>query len=137
MDETREAELRGRVSDAVVQDFIDDLPRPLGVAELSLRLRVSRASTMHHVRRGHLVACRVDGRWVVDVEASDRFLREMIESIRARRPALAASAFDGTRTVYVPVRGAVIDRLAALMEQQHATAERVIEDLLADRVGAV
>lgn len=119
-----------------MQDFIDDLPSPLGVAELAMRLRVSRASVMHHVRRGNLVARRDHGRWVVDVEASDGHLREMIRGIGVRKPTVPASTFDRTRTVYLPLRGEVLDRLVVLMEREHSSAERVIEELLAERVGA-
>ncbi|MGG7465176.1 helix-turn-helix domain-containing protein [Plantibacter sp. YIM 135347] len=134
MDPLTEVELRRRLSVAVVQDFIDDLPEDLRVSVLATRLRVSRASIMHHVRRGHLAATRVDGHWIIDVEASDRHLREMIRGVGIRRPVVSATSLEHPRTVYVPLRGSILDRLTEIMEREQVTVERFIEDLLLDRL---
>lgn len=125
--------LRSRLADAVTRDFLDGLPDPLPVSVLATRLRVSRTAVMHHVRRGALVATRVDGRWVIDQAASEAGLQRLLAGIRARRPAVRSEAFTRQEAVYVAVRGLALERLADLMEREHTSAEEVVDELLRGR----
>lgn len=63
---------------AVIQDFLDDLPRFIEPAELALRLQIKRAVVYDHIARGLVSAKRTNRRWAIDVDANRLWIAERI-----------------------------------------------------------
>lgn len=112
--------------EALVEDFIDDLPRPVRTAELAARLHVSRASLMTNIRRGNVVANRRAGRWEIDTVASRTYLRSAILSLGARRRALSGVDEDRSATVQLTLSGRASEVLSDLMQDTHLSAPELV-----------
>lgn len=80
---------RATLESAFVQDFIDGLPRPIGASQLAGILRVSRHDVYMGLRRGSLVATKLDDIWLIDPQRSRTWIekryRRLVKNIRADR----------------------------------------------------
>ncbi|HXH35562.1 MAG TPA: hypothetical protein VNJ54_14350 [Plantibacter sp.] len=112
--------------EALVQDFIDDLPKPVRTAELAARLHVSRASLMTNIRRGNVTATRQAGRWEIDTVASRTYLRSAILSLGDRRRSLSGVDEDRSANVQLTLSGRASEVLSDLMNDTHLSAPELV-----------
>lgn len=114
------------LQEALVQDFIDDLPKPVRTAELAARLHVSRASLMTNIRRGNVTATRQSGRWEIDTAASRTYLRSAILSLGERRRTLSGVDEDRSANVQLTLSGRASEVLSDLMNDTHLSAPELV-----------
>lgn len=114
------------LQEALVEDFIDDLPRPVRTAELAARLHVSRASLMTNIRRGNVIASRRAGRWEIDTVASRTYLRSAILSLGERRRTLSGVDEDRSTNVQLTLTGRASAVLSDLMHDTHLSAPELV-----------
>ncbi|MGK9147485.1 hypothetical protein KXS11_07665 [Plantibacter flavus] len=114
------------LQEALVQDFIDDLPTPVRTAELAARLHVSRASLMTNIRRGNVIATRQSGRWEIDTVASRTYLRSAVLSLGERRRSLSGVDEDRSSSVQLTLSGRASEVLSDLMQDTHLSAPELV-----------
>ncbi|MGG7507516.1 hypothetical protein [Plantibacter sp. YIM 135249] len=128
---------RQRLREALIQDFVDDLPSPLYATRLAKVLRVRKEVVHRAIERGALTATKVDGAWVVDAAASRPYLRGAILRLSARRrhllEELSRVTVRPTRVTLTARSVELLDVLAGGKEAEYAIA---IEQALEVSAGA-
>lgn len=98
---------------AVLEDFIEDLPRPVRPAELARRLHLSQSLMDNHIATGALAAVLTESGWVVDTVAGhgwiDHFLLSVTHRLMAFPEVLRSAAQTRSLLAMVGLRAAVIE----------------------------
>lgn len=115
----------GALGEAILQDFLDDLPDPLHPWQLASRLILSRAVVYYHITHGHLVARRVNGAWEIDHEANRDWIAESLRTISERRKRLRASASPNAPTTIIVSDPDALTQLWILVEAGLSPSEAV------------
>ncbi|WP_138945005.1 hypothetical protein [Plantibacter sp. M259] len=76
---------RHALQQAVVQDFLDDLPEPVHLADIAKRLYLSYSLVKYYLTTGQLVGVLRNGRWHIDAYASREWIGRFLASRASRR----------------------------------------------------
>lgn len=98
---------------AVLEDFIDDLPRPVRPRELARRLHLSQTLMDNHITTGALAASLTENGWSVDTVAGrswiDHFLLSVTHRLMAFPEVQRGAAQTRSLRAMVALRAAVIE----------------------------
>lgn len=105
------------LQEALLEDFLDNLPRPTHPADLAKRLYLSHSVVRYSISRSHIVATRVSGRWEIDTHASREWIARRYAALPARRrSARALQSSPPPAPLYVRISAAdAIAHLDSLM----------------------
>lgn len=76
--------MSSRFREAVLEDFIDDLVRPVRPAALALRLHLSQTVMDNHIATGALAAVLTESGWAVDTVAGHDWIDHFLLSVTRR-----------------------------------------------------
>lgn len=120
---------RQHLDSALVQDFLDDLPDPVGVTELAAVLAIPRAVVHGRLRRGALAGEKTPNGWNIDVEMNRDWIAAQWKSSIRRRDWSEAVRADRMHLVVDDPRALTI--LRALTSSPMAPAEAIVAALIA------
>lgn len=120
---------RQHLDTALVQDFLDDLPDPVGVTELAAVLAIPRAVVHGRLRRGALIGEKTPNGWNIDVEANRYWIASQWKSSIRRRDWSEAVRTDRVHLIVDDPRALTI--LRGLTSSPMASAEAIVAALIA------
>ena len=109
--------LRMALADAVLQDFLDDLPDPLRPSDLAIRLLYPRWQVYSAIHEGRLVAERVRNNkrlLKIDVERNRAWIAHGLATRRARAGSAVGAAGPESPVSVVIVDPEALEQLTAL-----------------------
>lgn len=130
----RRRPLRAALTDAVLQDFIDDLPEPLRPSDLAIRLLYPRWQVYSAIHEGRLIAepVRNNKRLLkIDVERNRAWIAHGLATRRARAGSAVGESGPEAPVSVVIVDPEALDRLNALTATGLSVREAVEHALTA------
>lgn len=119
---------RARLDAALLQDFFDDLPDPISVAELADVLSIPRAVLSGRLRRGALSGRKSSTGWQISVEQNLDWIASQWRSALRRRSSPGAVGVDALQVVIDDPKALSILRelTPSLMTEAEAVAAALV-----------